>query len=76
MPGKDDITGDALIQRPDDKPETVASRLQAFREQTAPVLGFYQSRGKLRSIDADRGIDAVWADVKGIIAADSGNKLA
>jgi len=40
--GKDDITGEALIQRSDDKPEAVGARLQSFREQTAPVLEFYR----------------------------------
>lgn len=41
-PGIDDITGEPLIQRPDDVPETVGKRLEAFHKQTAPVLGFYQ----------------------------------
>jgi adenylate kinase family enzyme len=40
--GKDDVTGEALIQRSDDKPEAVGARLQSFREQTAPVLEFYR----------------------------------
>lgn len=40
--GKDDVTGEPLIQRPDDKPETVGARLKTFHEQTAPVLDFYR----------------------------------
>lgn len=65
--GKDDITGEPLMQRSDDKPEAVGARLESFRQQTAPVLDFYRSRGKLTSIAADRKIDTVWADVRGII---------
>ena len=42
VPFTDDITGEKLIQRSDDKPETVGSRLKVFHEQTAPVLDFYQ----------------------------------
>lgn len=40
--GKDDITGEPLMQRADDKPETVGARLKTFHEQTAPVLDFYR----------------------------------
>ncbi len=41
--GKDDETGEALIQREDDKEETVRKRLKIYHEQTAPLVGFYQS---------------------------------
>lgn len=44
--GKDDVTGEPLTKRDDDKPETVATRLTAYQRQTQPVLDFY------------RGIDA------------------
>ena len=40
--GKDDETGDALIQREDDKEETVRKRLKIYHEQTAPLVGYYQ----------------------------------
>jgi len=74
--GRDDVTGEPLMQRADDTTAAVGARLKAFREQTAPVLDFYRARGKLRVVDADRPIDAVWRDVKGIIERDSGNKPA
>ena len=72
-PGVDDETGEPLIQRADDTHSAVGARLQAFREQTAPVLDFYRARGKLRAVDADRHINHVWADVRGIIESDSAN---
>lgn len=41
--GKDDITGEALIQRPDDSEETVRKRLTVYQTQTSPLREFYQS---------------------------------
>jgi adenylate kinase len=36
-----------MVQRDDDKPETVRHRLEVYREQTAPLSGFYESRAAL-----------------------------
>ena len=41
--GVDDITGEALVQREDDKEETVAERLNVYREQTEPLVSFYKA---------------------------------
>lgn len=40
--GLDDLTGEPLVQREDDRPETVAKRLKAYEVQTEPVLEYYQ----------------------------------
>tara|TARA_B100001123_G_scaffold174422_1_gene200344 strand:+ start:681 stop:1331 length:651 start_codon:yes stop_codon:yes gene_type:complete len=40
----DDLTGEALIQREDDKPETVKDRLEVYRTQTLPLIDFYSKR--------------------------------
>ena len=45
VPGKDDETGEDLIQREDDKPESVLNRLEIFSSTTKPVLEFYSSMG-------------------------------
>ncbi|XP_069128214.1 GTP:AMP phosphotransferase AK3, mitochondrial-like [Argopecten irradians] len=45
--GKDDVTGENLIQRDDDKEETVRNRLQIYQNQTEPVLEFYRKHGIL-----------------------------
>jgi adenylate kinase len=42
VPGKDDETGEPLVQREDDKEETVRKRLQVYHEQTAPLIDFYR----------------------------------
>ena len=41
QPGVDDVSGEALVQREDDKEATVRKRLQVYREQTAPLIRFY-----------------------------------
>lgn len=43
--GKDDVTGDALIQRVDDLEETVMKRLQVYHSQTEPLVEFYKNLG-------------------------------
>jgi adenylate kinase len=39
--GKDDITGEPLVQRDDDREETVRNRLEVYRKQTMPLVGYY-----------------------------------
>src|SRR6185295_9442340 len=41
--GKDDVTGEALVQRDDDKPETVKKRLDVYHNQTEVLLGYYNN---------------------------------
>jgi adenylate kinase len=41
--GKDDVTGEALIQRDDDKEETVRKRLQIYNDQTRPLVEYYST---------------------------------
>ena len=44
--GKDDVTGEDLVQRDDDKEETVRKRLEVYHSQTAPLVNFYQDLAK------------------------------
>ena len=51
--GKDDLTGEDLIQREDDKPETVKDRLKVYENQTSPLINFYiemSVQGKLEYV--------------------------
>ena len=41
--GKDDVTGGNLIQRDDDREETIAERLSVYREQTEPLVSYYSN---------------------------------
>ncbi len=45
-----DSCGAALIQRPDDKPETVLNRLKVYHDETEPLKGFYEERGVLKMV--------------------------
>ncbi|MGM8887528.1 adenylate kinase [Psychrobacter sp. 1U2] len=44
--GVDDITGEALIQREDDKESTIRERLATYHQQTSALVGFYQDKAK------------------------------
>jgi len=57
-----------LVQRLDDKEETVARRLEVYEEQTRPLVGFYEQRGLLRSIDAEGDLPTVTARVEAALA--------
>ena len=51
--------GATLIQRDDDKPETVLGRLQVYHQKTAPLIDFYQKEGTLRTVDGSQSLEAV-----------------
>ena len=51
-----DICGDKLIIRSDDQPDVVRRRHETYREQTEPLIGYYQKQGKLKTIDGTQGI--------------------
>jgi adenylate kinase len=57
--GIDDVTGEALIQRDDDKEETVRKRLEVYSAQTRPLVAYYSDWAK-----ADPAPSAAWAASK------------
>ncbi|TVR70510.1 MAG: adenylate kinase [Spirochaetaceae bacterium] len=59
--GKDDETGEPLVQRDDDKEEAIKNRLNVYREQTQPLIDYYRSRGKLVDLDSAPSPDNVYA---------------
>lgn len=54
-------SGGELLQREDDHEEKIATRLEVYRSQTEPVIGYYRERGKLRTVDAEGTVDEVYA---------------
>lgn len=50
--GFDDETGEALIQRDDDKEEAILHRLEVYKAQTEPLIAYYKEKGLLKSFDA------------------------
>ncbi|WP_137288164.1 adenylate kinase [Natronorubrum halophilum] len=53
-----------LEQRDDDTEETVKERLRVFRENTEPVIDYYEDEGVLERVDGEQTPDEVWEDVK------------
>lgn len=61
---RDDVTGEPLVQRDDDREETVRKRLRVYHEQTAPLVQYYRAwvgdaAPKLRCVDGVGEVDAV-----------------
>jgi len=65
--GKCDKCGTALIQRDDDKEETITARLANYNKATAPLLDYYRSTGKIRTVMASGEIDAIYASIAKIL---------
>jgi adenylate kinase len=63
-----DIDGSKLIQRDDDRPETVEKRLGVYHEQTAPLVEHYQDQGVLRRFDGTRNPTEVHDHLRATIA--------
>ncbi len=61
--GKCDKCGGELYRRADDDPGTVRNRLFVYYKQTAPLIGFYYAHGVLVSLNGDRPIEQVQADL-------------
>ncbi|MBR1634962.1 MAG: adenylate kinase [Lachnospiraceae bacterium] len=64
-----DVCGEALVQRDDDKEETVKNRLSVYHEQTQPLINFYQERDILRTVDGTRPMDEVFSAIQAILGA-------
>lgn len=62
VPFKDDVTGEALTQRDDDKPETVQKRLEIYETVTKPLVEYYKKGGRLVEFHG-RTSDEIWPNV-------------
>ena len=62
-----DNCGSEIVQRDDDKPETVQKRLQVYHDQTQPLIDFYNNKGILKSVDGTKDLDAVFDSIKAIL---------
>lgn len=61
--GKDDVTGDQLVQRPEDTPACLNRRLTDYYTHTLPVLHFYGESGILQTINAVKSIKEIEAEI-------------
>ena len=73
--GKDDITGEPLIQREDDQEETVRHRLQVYANQTAPLVDYYHNveqfdvAPRYVCVNGVGAVDAVWQRIVADVGA-------
>lgn len=58
-----DICGGEVIQRSDDREDTVAERLAVYAKQTKPLTEYYAQRGLLRTINGAQSLDRVFSDI-------------
>jgi adenylate kinase len=64
-PGVCDVCGGTeFIRRADDNEESVRVRMGAYNRQTAPLIGYYHAKGKLRSVDGLGDIDTIAAEIR------------
>src|SRR6185295_3427689 len=56
-----------FVRRADDRPEALATRFAAYRNQTAPILPYYRARGILRTVDGMAEIDAVTRQIQAVL---------
>lgn len=61
--GRCDNCSGELYQRDDDRPETVRNRLAVYFQQTAPVIDYYSSKGKLVEVNGEQTMEKVTADL-------------
>jgi adenylate kinase len=63
-----DQDGSRLIQREDDREETIRRRLEVYHRQTEPLIGYYEGTGQLRSFDGCRSPDEVHDRIRATLA--------
>jgi adenylate kinase len=64
-----DQDGSRLVQRDDDKPETIRNRLSVYHDQTEPLIKWYEEKGLLSRFDGDRSPDEVHDRIRATLAA-------
>lgn len=63
----DTCGGTGFMCRADDRPEALATRFAAYRNQTAPILPYYRARGILRPVDGMADIDQVTQQIEAVL---------
>lgn len=64
-----DLPADRIVQREDDRAEAILKRLKVYRDQTAPVEGYYRTRGDLREIDGVGSFEEVQGRIDAVLRA-------
>jgi adenylate kinase len=62
-----DLDGSRLLSREDDRPEVIKERLHTYETQTRPLVDYYRLQGRLVTVDADRSVEEVTAQMFSVI---------
>jgi adenylate kinase len=65
-----DRCGGGLIQRVDDRPETVAQRFETYREKTEPLIEHYSAMGLVREVDSSGSVEETDVNTKAVLGID------
>ncbi|CAH1434340.1 unnamed protein product [Lactuca virosa] len=68
-PGVDDVTGEPLMQRKDDTAQVLKSRLEAFHRQTEPVIEYYNKKGVVAKLPAEKPPKEVTVEVQKVLSS-------
>ena len=69
-PNRDDVTGEPLIQRPDDAEDTVYERLAVYQHQTAPLIEFYQrSKSKYVQVEGVGTVESIFDSIESAMSS-------
>jgi len=63
---RDDATGEALMQRPDDTAKALVNRLQSYHEETEPILARYKTVA--HRVNANQSMEKVWAAIEAVLS--------
>jgi len=63
----DDETGESLYQRPDDTAAALVKRLEGYHSSTVPILDHYRPNGIVSKVNANQGMEKVWADLERLL---------
>jgi adenylate kinase len=63
----DNCAGSEFVRRKDDNPETMKTRLEAYRQQTAPILPYYGARNLVRQVDGMAPVETVAAQIDTVL---------
>jgi len=66
--GIDDITGEPLVRRADDNPETLRKRLKAYHAQTMPLVDYYSKQNLHKSVDASLDSKTIFQNIANVFA--------
>lgn len=65
--GRCDKCGGALLQRDDDREETIRTRLVNYRKSTEPLIAYYRGVGKVHAVKASGNIDTIFANISKLL---------